>query len=103
MEIRELQCEFETSQKSFYGKAKVLFENGSKFLISYDTRMIENNGVELIFKEDSNLYSNTTLRHVREYLRQIGKIELANLAKAKLLKTLEKSNYRIGVDTNESN
>lgn len=42
MDIRELQCEFETSQKSFYGKAK-------------------------------------------------------------LLKTLEKANYRIGVETNESN
>ena len=103
MEIRELQCEFETSQKSFYGKAKVLFENGSNFSISYDTRMIENNGVELIFKEDSNLYSNTTLRHVKEYLRQIRKHELANLTKSKLLKTLEKANYRIGVETNESN
>ena len=65
--------------------------------------MIENNGVELIFKEDSNLYSNTTLRHVREYLRQIRKHELANLTKSKLLKTLEKANYRIGVETNESN
>ena len=97
MDIRELQCMFETSQKSFYGKAKVLFENGSKFLISYDTRMIENNGVELIFKEDSNLYSNTTLRHVREYLRQIGEHELADLTKAKLLKKLEEANYRIGV------
>ena len=95
MEIRELQCEFETSQKSFYGKAKVLFENGSKFLISYDTRMIENNGVELIFKEDSNLYSNTTLRHVREYLKQIGKGELAILSKSKLLKKLAATNYII--------
>ena len=93
MEIRELQCEFETSQKSFYGKAKVLFENGSKFLISYDTRMIENNGVELIFKEDSNLYSNTTLRHIREYLKQIGKEELAILSKSKLLKKLAATNY----------
>ena len=92
MEIRELQCEFETSQKSFYGKAKVLFENGSKFLISYDTRMIENNGVELIFKEDSNLYSNTTLRHIREYLKQIGKEELAILSKSKLLKKLAATN-----------
>ena len=95
MEIRELQCEFETSQKSFYGKAKVLFENGSKFLISYDTRMIENNGVELIFKEDSNLYSNTTLRHIREYLKQIGKEELAILSKSKLLKKLAATNYII--------
>ena len=71
------------------------FTEKQKFLISYDTRMIENNGVELIFKEDSNLYSNTTLRHVREYLRQIGKHELANLTKAKLLKKLAATNYII--------
>ena len=94
MDIRELRCEFETSQKSFYGKAKVLFENGSKFLISYDTRMIENNGVELIFKEDINLYSNT---HVREYLKQIGKWELATMPKAKLFKTLAKTNYILDI------
>ena len=102
MDIRELECVFE-SQKQFYNKARVITENGSKFLISYDTRMIENNGVELIFKEDSNLYSNTTLRHIREYLKQIGKVELAKFNKAKLLKTLEKQNFRIGVDGNESN
>ena len=103
MTTRELRVKYAT-QQTFYKKAFVKEDdNSTQYLYSYYSLIVTNNGVELIFKEDNNLYSNTTLRHVREYLRQIGKIELANLAKAKLLKTLEKSNYRIGVDTNESN
>ena len=39
----------------------------------------------------------------KEKGKQIGKVELAKFNKAKLLETLEKQNFRIGVDGNESN
>ena len=95
MKTRELRVKFGT-QHSFYKKAFVKEDNeGTEYLYSYYSLILTNYGKELIFKEDSNLYSNTTLRHVREYLRQIGKHELANLTKSKLLKTLEKANYII--------
>ena len=82
-------------QKSFYKKAFLIEEEGKIILQSYDSYMIIKENNKLIFNDNINLYSMTTLRHIKEYLRQIGKIELANLAKAKLLKTLEKSNYII--------
>ena len=82
-------------QKSFYKKAFLIEEEEKIILQSYDSYMIIKENNKLIFNDNINLYSMTTLRHIKEYLRQIGKIELANLAKAKLLKTLEKSNYII--------
>ena len=51
--------------------------------------------IALKFEEDINLYSNTTMRHIREYLKQIGKWELALMTKAKLFEKLEETNYII--------
>ncbi len=55
--------------KSFYGKAKVLRENGTIILQSYNTVVAEiRNGKAKIF----GFYSATTTRHIREFLQQMG-------------------------------
>ena len=59
-----------TSQKSFYGKAKVIeMESGEIILQSYDTFVasIKEGKVTI-----NGFYSNTTLRHIKEFLKQNG-------------------------------
>ena len=68
----ELACVFD-SRKSFYRKAFVkLNENGVKELYSYETKVayLDEYGVpHLLYNYD---YSPTTLRHVKEFIRQAG-------------------------------
>ena len=66
----ELECRYDARQ-SFYGKARV-FENAKTntlTLMSYDTMVAE-------IKNDKakvwGTYSSTTLRHIREFLKQNG-------------------------------
>ena len=95
MKTRELRV-IHGKQNSFYKKAFVKEDNETtQYLYSYYSLIITNYGNALKFEEDSELYTNTTLRHVREYLRQIGKGELADLGKAKLLKKLAETEYII--------
>ena len=95
MTTRELRVKY-ANQESFYKKAFVKEDDEDvQYLYSYYSLILTNYGKCLKFEEDSNLYSNTTMRHLREYLKQIGKWELANLTKAKLFTTLEKTNYII--------
>ena len=95
MTTRELRVKYAT-QQSFNKKAFVKEdEEGTQYLYSYYSLIITNYGKALKFEEDMNLYSNTTMRHVREYLKQIGKGELAILSKSKLLKKLAATNYII--------
>lgn len=59
------------SAKSFYGKAKVIEIENDVFLISYDT-------IVAFFNRDAKvaqvygIYSATTLRHIKEFLKQSG-------------------------------
>ena len=93
MKVRELRVKYAT-QQSFYEKAFIKEdEEGTQYLYSYYSLVLTNYGNAIQFDQDSNLYTNTTLRHVREYLRQIGKGELAILSKSKLLKKLAATNY----------
>ena len=95
MKTRELQVKF-GNQNSFYKKAFVREdEEATQYLVSYYQTIITNynKGKALKFEEDINLYSNTTMRHVREYLKQIGRWDLADLGKAKLFKKLSETNY----------
>lgn len=60
-----------STQKSFYGKAIVdVLDNGHKILTSYNTDVCEldenNNIVEIGY------YSQTTARHINEFLQQNG-------------------------------
>ena len=95
MKTRELRV-IHGTQNSFYKKAFVKEdEEATQYLYSYYSLIITNYGKALKFEEDINLYSNTTMKHVREYLKQIGKGELATMPKAKLFKKLEETNYII--------
>ena len=95
MKIKELRVKY-ANQESFYKKAFVKEdEEGTQYLYSYYSLIITNYGKALKFEEDINLYSNTTMRHIREYLKQIGKWELALMTKAKLFEKLEETNYII--------
>lgn len=62
MQIYSLNCRYD-SRQSFYDKAKV------KVLTSYDTpvALIEDDKVYI-----DELYSQTTLRHIKEFLKQNG-------------------------------
>ena len=59
------------SAKSFYGKAKIFEIENDVFLMSYDT-------IVAFFNRDTKIarvmdtYSATTLRHIKEFLKQNG-------------------------------
>ena len=68
MKKYELNPIFDGS-KSFYKKANVLEDGSKKALISYSTKVAEIiDGVAIVY----GTYSKTTLRHIREFLRQNG-------------------------------
>ena len=93
MTVRELRV-IHGAQQSFYKKAFVKEDKlGTQYLYSYYSLIVTYYGKALKFEEDINLYSNTTMRHVREYLWQIGKGELAALPKAKFLKKITCKKY----------
>jgi hypothetical protein len=57
------------SRKSFYGKARVEKDKGKLTLFSYNTRVAEiENGKPIVHGK----YSSTTLRHIKEFLKQEG-------------------------------
>lgn len=59
------------SAKSFYGKAKVIEVENDVFLMSYDTIVAcYNRGAKMAQVFDT--YSATTLRHIKEFLKQSG-------------------------------
>lgn len=64
-------CPHYDSAQSFYGKAKVFEIENDVFLMSYDT-------IVAFFNRDTKIakvmdtYSATTLRHIKEFLRQSG-------------------------------
>lgn len=70
MSIMEL-CPYYDSAKSFYGKAKVVEIENDVFLVSYDT-------IVAFFNRDTKVakvidtYNATTLRHIKEFLKQSG-------------------------------
>ena len=95
MKTRELRV-IHGNQESFYKKAFVKEDaEGTQYLYSYYSLIITNYGKAMKFEENLNLYSNTTMRHVREYLKQAGKWELAKLSKSKLFEKLIKTEYII--------
>jgi len=76
-------------RKSFYKKAKVIENRHSKFLKSYNTKVasILYSDNDIIKVEVYGIYSNTTLRHVKEFLKQNGfKAENKNQIKKDYIK-----------------
>ena len=95
MRTEELRTIY-SNQDNFGKKAWVKEdEDGTQYLYSYYSLIISNFGKVLIFEKDANLYSLTTMKHVREYLKQIGRWDLATMTKANLFKKLEETNYII--------
>jgi hypothetical protein len=81
----ELMARYD-ARASFYGKAIIEANNGTITLLSYNTEVarITDNGV---FEINSNisrdlLYSNTTLRHIKEFYKQF--VATRNLTKSDL-------------------
>lgn len=66
--ITELEPRY-CSNKSFYKKAYVEYYKGFNILISYSSRIMAVKGDMLVTTDDYN-YSNTTSRHVHEFLKQ---------------------------------
>lgn len=64
-------CPYYDSAKSFYGKAKVFEIENDVFLMSYDTIVASYNRKYRI-PIVSDTYSATTLRHIKEFLKQNG-------------------------------
>ena len=95
MRTRELRV-IHGTQQSFGKKAFVKKDNeDTEYLYSCYSLILTNYGNAIQFKEDINLYTNPTMKHVREYLKQIGKWELAKLSKSKLFKRLGETEYII--------
>lgn len=68
--IMEL-CPYYDNAQSFYGKAKVIEIENDVFLVSYDTIVAFYNR-ETKIAEVIDTYSATTLRHIKEFLKQSG-------------------------------
>ena len=68
--IMEL-CPYYDSAKSFYGKAKVIEIGNDVFLVSYNTIVAFYNR-ETKIAQVVGTFSPTTLRHIKEFLRQSG-------------------------------
>ena len=64
-------CPYYDSAQSFYGKAKVFEIENDVFLMSYDTIVaFFNKNTRTVGVVDT--YSATTLRHIKEFLKQNG-------------------------------
>ena len=68
--IMEL-CPYYDSAKSFYGKARVIEIENDVFLVSYETVVAFFNR-ETKIAQVVDTFSPTTLRHIKEFLRQSG-------------------------------
>jgi len=82
--VYDLDCRYDGA-KSFYGKAKVEVHDGEESLISYTTLVAK---ITMVHDDDPEngpsendlvrkaivygTYSPTTLRHIKEFLRQAG-------------------------------
>jgi hypothetical protein len=81
--IYELCTQFD-SRDSFGGKAKVIADNGKETLVSYCTPVVEFSNGKVKLLTDWNK-SQTTVRHVKEYLCQKGLINPTD-GKAEIMK-----------------
>lgn len=79
-----------SSQKSFGGKAKTVIVGYAVRLISYDTEIveIENGRIKMLCGIED--LSTTTLKHLREFLNQMGHGDIAKLTKRGMINELYK-------------
>ena len=84
-------------RKSFYKKAFLIEEEVKIILQSYASNMIVKEDNKLMFNNNIDLYSVTTLRHIKEWLKQLGKFDLANLPRRKFFNLLLENNFIINL------
>lgn len=84
LEEEKLEPKF-SGRKSFYGKANVDNNNGVHRLVSYETPIMEvkDGNIKMLCRPEH--LTQTTLRHVREFLQQMG---LEPLSKQELIKLI---------------
>lgn len=69
----DLSCRYDARQ-NFYGKARVkVYDNGDEDLVSYNTVVAEKRNGNIDVK---GWYSQTTGRHINEYLQQSGYLKM---------------------------
>ena len=86
-ESDELEPKF-ANRKSFYGKAHVdTLEDGTKVLTSYQTKVASVKDGEVKILCDEKDLTQTTLRHIDEFLKQCG---VQSLPKKELVKLIQK-------------
>lgn len=62
-----------TNQKSFYGKALVKGTNDEGLVLySYNTKVAQKNKQVLKVTHNKNYLSSTTLKHIKEFMQQLG-------------------------------
>lgn len=84
----ELYTQYD-ARASFYHKAVVVQTKAKKVLLSYETPVcVVKNGKFKLNKdvEKHLLFSQTTLRHIKEFLKQ--ELDMFNITKKDLVKTL---------------
>lgn len=86
-ESEELEPKF-ANRKSFYGKAHVdTLEDGTKVLTSYETKVASVKDGKVSILCDKEDLTQTTLRHIDEFLKQCG---VQSLPKKELVKLINK-------------
>src|SRR5574344_1258063 len=74
-------------QKSYYKKAKIETFNQVKNLYSYDTLMVGIDNGEIIYlNDDESCYTQTTLKHVKDFLYQY--LDYENITKKDILQKM---------------
>lgn len=80
-----------TNQKSFYNKANVNTTKYTKDLISYETKMATiKNGKLIYLNKNINNYTQTTLKHLKDFLYQ--ELNIKDLTKKDILKMMKDLN-----------
>lgn len=88
-ESEELEPKF-ANRKSFYGKAHVgTLEDGTKVLTSYETKVASVKDGKVSILCDKEDLTQTTLRHIDEFLKQCG---VQSLPKKELVKLIDERN-----------
>ena len=87
--VRGLIPKYE-KRKSYYGKAILKHKDDMVTLVSYDTDIIKINSMtsELEALCNPEDLSNTTLRHLREFLKQSGLGHIAELTKKEMIELI---------------
>lgn len=83
--IKELKPVY-NSQKSFYGKALIKDTIKGLELYSYNTLVAKNEKGKITITHNDNYLSQTTLKHIKEFVQQLG---YNKMTKKELLKTFE--------------